>query len=215
MLFTVAEIADFLYNVLFTVSCNYYSRRNSLSTFKKSLAVGSSDYNDQFVFNAWLPCPHFLSLLMCNNSSGDRKWVKATVWSIEQSDSVSTLTFMTYTDLWLWYPQWQVMTYTDLWLWYPQWQVKWCHPAYSIDAKNGWPWISQLGWCRALQRCIETAIWTLNRLVPIEVHYMEKNPGMFSSKTFISFSTEERMTWQEWFLFFKKWTTPLSLICHF
>jgi len=58
-LFTVAEIADFLYNVLFTVSCNYYSRRNSLSTFKKSLAVGSSDYNDQFVFNAWLPCPHF------------------------------------------------------------------------------------------------------------------------------------------------------------
>jgi len=153
MLFTVAEIADFLYNVLFTVSCNYYSRRNSLSTFKKSLAVGSSDYNDQFVFNAWLPCPHFLSLLMCNNSSGDRKWVKATVWSIEQSDSVSTLTFM---------------TYTDLWLWYPQWQVKWCHPAYSIDAKNGWPWISQLGWCRALQRCIETAIWTFNLLVPLK-----------------------------------------------
>jgi len=27
----------------------------------------------------------------------------------------------------------------------------------------------------------------LNRLVPIEVHYMEKNPGMFSSKTLISF----------------------------
>jgi len=25
------------------------------------------------------------------------------------------------------------------------------------------------------------------RLVPIEVHYMEKNPGMFSSKTLISF----------------------------
>jgi len=24
-------------------------------------------------------------------------------------------------------------------------------------------------------------------LDPIEVHYMEKNPGMFSSKTFISF----------------------------
>jgi len=24
-------------------------------------------------------------------------------------------------------------------------------------------------------------------LVPIEVHYMEKNPGMFSSKTLISF----------------------------
>jgi len=29
--------------------------------------------------------------------------------------------------------------------------------------------------------------WTLNRLVPIEVHYMEKNPGTFSSKTLISF----------------------------
>jgi len=27
----------------------------------------------------------------------------------------------------------------------------------------------------------------LNRLDPIEVHYMEKNPGMFSSKTLISF----------------------------
>jgi len=29
--------------------------------------------------------------------------------------------------------------------------------------------------------------WTLNRLVPIEVHYVEKNVGMFSSKTLISF----------------------------
>jgi len=27
----------------------------------------------------------------------------------------------------------------------------------------------------------------LNRLDPIEVHYMVKNPGMFSSKAFISF----------------------------
>ncbi len=25
------------------------------------------------------------------------------------------------------------------------------------------------------------------KLIPIEVHYMEKNPGMFSSKTLISF----------------------------
>jgi len=33
----------------------------------------------------------------------------------------------------------------------------------------------------------ETVIWTLNRLVPIEVHYMEKNPEVFSSKTLISF----------------------------
>jgi len=29
--------------------------------------------------------------------------------------------------------------------------------------------------------------WVLNRLVPNEVHCMEKNPGMFSSKTSISF----------------------------
>jgi len=35
--------------------------------------------------------------------------------------------------------------------------------------------------------CTETLICTLNHLVPIEVLYMEKNPGMFSSKTFISF----------------------------
>jgi len=35
--------------------------------------------------------------------------------------------------------------------------------------------------------CTEPVIWTLNCLVPIEVHYMEKNPGMFSSKTLISF----------------------------
>jgi len=37
--------------------------------------------------------------------------------------------------------------------------------------------------------CTETLFWTLNRLVPIEVYYMEKNPGMFSnfsSKTLIS-----------------------------
>jgi len=35
--------------------------------------------------------------------------------------------------------------------------------------------------------CTETVFWTLNRLVPIEVHYMEKNAEMFSSKTLISF----------------------------
>jgi len=35
--------------------------------------------------------------------------------------------------------------------------------------------------------CTESVFWTLKRLVPIEVHYMEKNPGMFSSKTLISF----------------------------
>jgi len=36
--------------------------------------------------------------------------------------------------------------------------------------------------------------WTLNHLVPIQVHYMEKNAGMFSSKTLIFFLTEERKT---------------------
>jgi len=34
--------------------------------------------------------------------------------------------------------------------------------------------------------CIETVFWSLNYLVPIKVHYMEKNAGMFSSKTFLS-----------------------------
>jgi len=41
--------------------------------------------------------------------------------------------------------------------------------------------------------CIETAIWTFNLLVPIEVHYLWKNPQMFSSKTLIYFRlTKER-----------------------
>ncbi len=38
--------------------------------------------------------------------------------------------------------------------------------------------IPQLGSCRALWS-IETAIWTFNPFSPTEVHYMEKNPGMF------------------------------------
>ncbi len=41
--------------------------------------------------------------------------------------------------------------------------------------------------------CIDTAIWTFNPLGPTEVHYMN-NPGMFSSKTLISFQLKkERM----------------------
>jgi len=40
-------------------------------------------------------------------------------------------------------------------------------------------------------------IWTLNRLVPIEVHYMEKNPGTII-KNLNFFLTEERMTWTSW-----------------
>jgi len=35
--------------------------------------------------------------------------------------------------------------------------------------------------------CTETVFWTLNCLVTSKVHYMEKNPAMFSSKTLISF----------------------------
>jgi len=35
--------------------------------------------------------------------------------------------------------------------------------------------------------CTESVFWTLNRLVPTEVHFMEKNAGMFSSKTLIIF----------------------------
>ncbi len=42
------------------------------------------------------------------------------------------------------------------------------------------PLIPQLGSCRAFWSCIETAVWTFNTLGPIEVHYMEKTPGMFS-----------------------------------
>jgi len=35
-------------------------------------------------------------------------------------------------------------------------------------------------------------------LVPIEVHYMEKNPGMFSSKTLISFRLKKERHGQTW-----------------
>ncbi len=39
----------------------------------------------------------------------------------------------------------------------------------------------------ALWICTETVILTFNRLESIEVHYMDTNPGMFSSKTLIYF----------------------------
>jgi len=48
----------------------------------------------------------------------------------------------------------------------------------------------------SLWSCIETDIWTFKPLVAIEVKSMEKNHGMFSSKTF--FSTKERKTWASW-----------------
>jgi len=46
--------------------------------------------------------------------------------------------------------------------------------------------------------CTETVFWTLNRLVPTEVHYMETNAGMFSSKTLISFRLNERHGYLGW-----------------
>jgi len=47
--------------------------------------------------------------------------------------------------------------------------------------------------------CTESVFWTLNRLVPIEVHYMEKNPykNVFI-KNLNFFSTEERKTYISW-----------------
>jgi len=64
--------------------------------------------------------------------------------------------------------------------------------------------------------CTESVFWTLNRLVFIEVHYMEKNPAMFSSKTL------KRKKWHGYLgwhglsklsakVFFLKWTTPLII----
>ncbi len=42
--------------------------------------------------------------------------------------------------------------------------------------------------------CVEpfdAAIWTFIQLVPTKVPYMEKNPGMFSSKTYASFQLKK------------------------
>ncbi len=62
---------------------------------------------------------------------------------------------------------------------------KW--PMVSLDKSL----IPRLGSCRALWSCIETAIWTFNPFIHIEVHYMQKNPGMFSSKTLIPLRHEQ------------------------
>jgi len=81
---------------------------------------------------------------------------------------------------------------------------------------------------KALWSCTETQIWTLKRLVPIEVHYMEKNAGMFWSKTLISFRLKNidmdisdhmgvSKLSAKVFCFFLKWTTPLTIescFCH-
>ncbi len=60
---------------------------------------------------------------------------------------------------------------------------------FSLD-KTPFP---QLGLCRALWSCTENAIWTINPLSAIEVHYMEKNPEMFSSKNIISLRLKKDM----------------------
>ncbi len=66
-----------------------------------------------------------------------------------------------------------------------------CYFFYLIDRSLDNALSSRLGACRALWSCIETAIWTLQPVGFIEVHYMEKNPGMFSSKSFISFQLKK------------------------
>ncbi len=53
-----------------------------------------------------------------------------------------------------------------------------------------------LGWDRVYS--FETAFLTLKSLDTIEVHYVEKNPGMFSLKKRNFFATEERQTWASW-----------------
>ncbi len=45
----------------------------------------------------------------------------------------------------------------------------------------------------AIRSCTKTVILTFNRLESIEVHYMDKNPGMFSSKTLIYFRLKKEM----------------------
>ncbi len=73
----------------------------------------------------------------------------------------------------------------------------------------------------AIWSCTETIILTFNDLEFIEVHCMDTNPGMFSSKTLIFFSTEERNTYTSWMtwgwvnyqeILFWKWTNPLSYV---
>jgi len=58
-------------------------------------------------------------------------------------------------------------------------------------------------------------------LVPIEVHYMEKNPGMFSSKTLISFRLKKEwhgswISWMTlgWVNYQQKWTTLFNRHMH-
>ncbi len=51
-----------------------------------------------------------------------------------------------------------------------------------------------LGWYRVEPfEAALTAIWTFKLLTTMEVHYMEKNPGMFSPKTLISLRLKKDM----------------------
>ncbi len=55
--------------------------------------------------------------------------------------------------------------------------------------------ISRLGSCRFLWSCIEAVFFTLKSLATIEVHYMEKNPGMFSLKKKLKKERHEHLGW--------------------
>jgi len=54
----------------------------------------------------------------------------------------------------------------------------------DFSSYNGLQWV-----------CTETVFWTLNHLVPIEVHSMGKNNNL---RKIYFFSTEERKTWTSW-----------------
>ncbi len=69
---------------------------------------------------------------------------------------------------------------------------KW--PRVSLDKTL----IPRLGLFRTLCSSIETAVWAFNPLIPIEVHYMDKNPGIVSYIFFNYFGNEERKTWKSW-----------------
>ncbi len=79
--------------------------------------------------------------------------------------------------------------------------------------------IHRLALCIALWSCTETIILTSNRLESIEVHYMDTNPRMFSSKTIIYFRLKKGIhtSWITWGwvnyqeIFIWKWTNPLRL----
>ncbi len=69
------------------------------------------------------------------------------------------------------------------------------------------PWLELY---KALWICIETLIWTFNPLIPIEVHYKEKNPEMFPSKTLIFKGSHEHLRLVNYHeIWILEWTNPL------